>query len=256
MRDGSLTYYKKLYDSMEILPGKEEEVREKAKILCHFQEKYKKVADGLDFPFPFLIVGLIHMMESNFDFQRGLHNGEPWFRETTMVPKGRGPFESWEDSAIDVLEMKKSIMPSVWDVASGAMFLEKYNGGGYMRRNVHSPYLWSFSNYGVDVGKYTEDRHYDPDAVSQQAGAMVVLNYYEKNYSEIEMEEKDSPPFLQYNPKEFDPNVRSLQIFINSLLDFSEKEILKPDGKAGPKTSDMCKGVFGYRLHGDPRGVR
>jgi len=39
---------------------------------------------------------------------------------------------------------------------------------------VKSPYLWSFSNHYLK-GKYVADGKWDPNAVSQQAGAMVIL---------------------------------------------------------------------------------
>jgi hypothetical protein len=188
--------------------------------------------------------------------------------KTTLVPKGRGPFESWEDSACDALTMNHISLPkgnSDSEISEIAMALEKYNGRGYMRRNVHSPYLWSFSNHGEGVGKYIADGHYDPDAVSDQPGAMVVLGYlrhFEDHLLEIIEQTERGIPFLKYNSGQSDQNVRSLQVFINSLLDFSKPEVIVPwlkerlklDGKAGPKTSNMCKAVFGHRLKGDPRG--
>jgi lysozyme family protein len=52
--------------------------------------------------------------------------------------------------------------------------LEAYNGFGYRRKGVPSPYLWSFCNL-YERGKYVADGQYDPNAVSKQCGAGVML---------------------------------------------------------------------------------
>ena len=43
------------------------------------------------------------MRESGADFSTYLGNGEPLTRRTRIVPKGRGPFKTWEDGAVDAL---------------------------------------------------------------------------------------------------------------------------------------------------------
>jgi lysozyme family protein len=52
--------------------------------------------------------------------------------------------------------------------------LEKYNGLGYRMRGVPTPYLWSFSNL-YEKGKFVQDGRYDPEAVSKQCGAALML---------------------------------------------------------------------------------
>jgi lysozyme family protein len=37
-----------------------------------------------------------------------------------------------------------------------------------------TPYLWSFSN-NYEKGKFVADGHYDPEAVSKQCGAALML---------------------------------------------------------------------------------
>jgi lysozyme family protein len=61
-----------------------------------------------------------------------------------------------------------------WPVPHMLSLLEKYNGLGYRRRGLPTPYLWSFSNL-YDKGKYVADGHFDPEAVSKQCGAAVML---------------------------------------------------------------------------------
>jgi lysozyme family protein len=52
--------------------------------------------------------------------------------------------------------------------------LEKYNGFGYRNQGLQTPYLWSFSNL-YQKGKYTVDSRFDPEAVSEQCEAAVML---------------------------------------------------------------------------------
>jgi len=52
--------------------------------------------------------------------------------------------------------------------------LEKYNGFGYRMRRVPTPYLWSFSNL-YEKGKFLQDGRFDPEAVSKQCGAALML---------------------------------------------------------------------------------
>jgi lysozyme family protein len=52
--------------------------------------------------------------------------------------------------------------------------LETYNGFGYRFQGLVSPYLWSFSNLYAK-GKYVADNKFDPEAVSQQCGAGLIL---------------------------------------------------------------------------------
>ena len=52
--------------------------------------------------------------------------------------------------------------------------LEKYNGFGYRNMGKATPYLWSFSNL-YEKGKYVADGRFDPEAVSKQCGAGVML---------------------------------------------------------------------------------
>jgi lysozyme family protein len=51
---------------------------------------------------------------------------------------------------------------------------EEYNGYGYFKHNVNSPYLWSGTNL-YSKGKFTADGKYSPTTVSGQLGAAVIL---------------------------------------------------------------------------------
>jgi lysozyme family protein len=117
-------------------------------------------------------------MECGFDFSAHLHNGDPLTARTIQVPKGRPaagtpPF-TWRESAVDALTMKKLDRVQDWSAPSMLHLLERYNGLGYRKRGLPSPYLWSFSNH-YEKGKFVKDGVYDPNAVSKQCGAAVML---------------------------------------------------------------------------------
>jgi lysozyme family protein len=140
------------------------------------QPNYELVQNELGVPWPF--VGIIHAMECGFNFAGHLHNGDPLTARTVQVPKGHpktsAPPFTWLQSAIDALRLKKLDQIDDWSVPRMLYLLEAYNGFGYRRRALPSPYLWSFSNL-YSKGKFVKDGKFDPDAVSKQCGAGLML---------------------------------------------------------------------------------
>jgi len=127
---------------------------------------------------PWVFVGVIHGMECGFNFAGHLHNGDRLTARTVNVPKGRPkdsepPF-TWLQSALDALRLKKLDSVTDWSVPHMLYLLEGYNGFGYRRRAMPSPYLWSFSNV-YEKGKFVMDGKFDPNAVSKQCGAALML---------------------------------------------------------------------------------
>jgi lysozyme family protein len=128
---------------------------------------------------PWFVVGLIHRMESDLDFNLHLHNGDPLTARTCNEPvgrplSGRPPF-LWLDSAADAIRYDKLDQVPQWTCERLAFQLEKYNG--FRSRTEHSintPYLWSGTNH-YDRGKFIRDNVWDGTAVSKQVGAMPIL---------------------------------------------------------------------------------
>ena len=146
-------------------------------ILLRFRHRYEGVATRLNIPWYF--VGLIHALEASFNFGAHLHNGDhPLSRRTVRVPANRpavwAPPIDWESSADDALRYKGYDDEKDWSVERMLFMWEKYNGFGYHYRGVPTPYLWSFSNH-YSKGKFVSDGQWDPDYVSQQCGAAVML---------------------------------------------------------------------------------
>jgi lysozyme family protein len=129
---------------------------------------------------PWYIVGIIHGMECSFDFNTHLHNGDPLTKRTVQEPAGRPPASvgdppfAWKTSAIDALQYDRFTVWDEWDVAGICYKLEGYNGWGYRKHNVNSPYLWSFSS-NYSCGKYIADGLWNGSAVSKQVGAITAL---------------------------------------------------------------------------------
>jgi lysozyme family protein len=127
---------------------------------------------------PWQFVGIIHCMECGFNFSGHLHNGDPLTARTVQVPKGcpktGSPPFTWLQSALDALAMRKLNQVTDWSVPHMLYQLEGYNGFGYRRRGLVSPYLWSFSNL-YSKGKFVKDGVFNPEAVSKQCGAGLLL---------------------------------------------------------------------------------
>lgn len=127
---------------------------------------------------PWFFLGVIHAMESRFNFERHLHNGDPLSARTVRVPKGfpkagNPPF-TWEVSAKDAMEKMGYDRETEWSIPQVLYRLEKYNGFGYRFKKLRTPYLWSFSSL-ESKGRYVADGVFDPNAVSNQCGAATML---------------------------------------------------------------------------------
>jgi lysozyme family protein len=125
---------------------------------------------------PWWFIAVIHQRESSQDWARSLAQGDPWNRVSVHVPAGRGPFNSWEEAAIDALAncAPYAARNKDWSIGGTLTKLEEYNGLGYASRGMPSPYLWS----GTDQyrsGKYVRDGLYDPNAVDGQLGCAGLL---------------------------------------------------------------------------------
>lgn len=141
------------------------------------RSRYESVSKSTGVPWD--VIGVIHYRESSGDFAGVLHNGQKIIgtgKVTTIVPKGRGPFATWEQAAIDAL---MNCAPFAgknkdWSIAGTLDILERYNGLGYRKKGLPSPYLWAGTDQYVK-GKYVADGKYDPNHVDKQLGVAPIL---------------------------------------------------------------------------------
>jgi lysozyme family protein len=126
---------------------------------------------------PWFVIAVIHEREASQSWKANLAQGDPWNKVSIHVPKGRGPFQSWEEAAVDAL-VNCHPHAAAWKdwTAGGALtLLEEYNGLGYAARGVPSPYVWASTDQ-YRKGKYVADGHYDPNAVDHQLGCAALLS--------------------------------------------------------------------------------
>jgi lysozyme family protein/peptidoglycan hydrolase-like protein with peptidoglycan-binding domain len=168
--------YRKLWGSCAIRPQRSKTVD--AVVDRILANKARYVAAGKPAGVPWQVVAIIHNLESSGNFKTHLHNGDPLTARTVQVPKGRpaagSPPFTWEQSAADALALQKLNEWKDWSVPGMLYVFERYNGFGYRKRKINSPYLWSFSS-NYTAGKYVADGQWSPTAVSEQCGAAVVL---------------------------------------------------------------------------------
>jgi len=167
--------YDRLWKTCVIRPDWQARVKQTADRLVKQRSRYEAIQTAIGVPWWF--VAALHNLEASGDFTCNLHNGQPITQRTTIEPKNRGPFKTWEASAIDALTLKEFDAPRVKDRSLAAWLwrAERFNGFGYRlyHPTVLTPYLWSGSNHHR-AGKYTADGKFDPKALSEQVGVAVV----------------------------------------------------------------------------------
>ena len=139
------------------------------------EQRYRAVQASTGVPWYF--IGALHMRESGCNFAGVLHNGDRIIGTgglTTRVPAGRGPFATWEESAVDALKLKDMHRVQSWSVARMLFQAEVFNGVGYVSRGINSPYVWAGTNH-EQLGKFTSDHNFDEDAEDTQLGVAAVL---------------------------------------------------------------------------------
>ncbi len=137
---------------------------------AHYQSVSKRTG------VPASIIAVIHEREASGSWNDSLAQGDPWNRVSTHVPAGRGPFNNWDDAAVDALVAcpPYAARNKDWSPGGGLTLLEQYNGLGYAARGRPSPYIWAATNQYTS-GKYVSDGVYDPNVVDKQLGCAALL---------------------------------------------------------------------------------
>jgi len=168
--------YNSLLQTCEIRADKLREVQDICDTILANKARYEAIATATNVPW--FMVAAIHNMEGGLNFNTHLHNGDPLRARTVNVPAGRpksgSPPFTFEESAIDALAFD-NVGVNLEPYFAGICFkLEGFNGFGSRNHGIHTPYLWSFSNQYAK-GKFVSDNVFNPDAVSKQCGAAVIL---------------------------------------------------------------------------------
>jgi len=171
---GSLEYYQELLKTCHINNDKDslDYIQDVCAKILKNKHRYLYVEAKTEVPW-YLIAG-IHFRESSLKFDGCLHNGDPLNQVTTHVPKGRGPFSSWEESAIDALGVDRLTDVNDWSIPMCLKMAERYNGTGYLKVGRMSPYVWCLTNH-YKSGQYVRDHVFDPNSVSKRPGVVAIM---------------------------------------------------------------------------------
>ncbi|MBL7799161.1 MAG: hypothetical protein JNL95_00430 [Chitinophagales bacterium] len=249
--------YETLFATCLIKPSKYPEIDRTLDKIVANKARYQNIGDASNVPW--YMVGLIHSLECNLNFNKHLHNGDPLTARTVQVPKGypktgTPPF-TFEASAKDALSIEGLNKWGNWTIAGLLYKLEAYNGFGYYGKGINSPYLWSYSNHYIK-GKYVADGKYDPNAVSLQCGVAVLLRRLRERQLIVLPDGNSLEQIKALGEKQgimsnvFSDEGEALQILLNGV-----GAVLRVDGKPGQLTSNEYKNITGKYLKGDPRRV-
>src|SRR5690349_1458630 len=114
-----------------------------AERLCTLSAKTRYEAVSAATGVPWFVIAVIHEREASQSWAANLAQGDPWNKPSIHIPKGQGPFASWEQAAINALTRTPPYAAhnSDWSAGGTATLLERYNGTGYAARNLPSPYV-------------------------------------------------------------------------------------------------------------------
>ena len=169
--------YLRLFATCAVRPEYAGQVAWHVRKLAEGKPAYGRVGTRAGIPWYF--IGIVHGLEASFRFSGHLHNGDPLTARTVNVPANRpavwNPPSDWDSSALDALGGEGFTGLTDWSLARMLYRWEAFNGFGSRARGVDTAYLWSFSTHYAR-GKFASDGHWDPDLVSRQCGAAVMLH--------------------------------------------------------------------------------
>jgi len=98
---------------------------------------------------PWFFIAVAHEREASQNWNTQLGQGDPLASVSTHVPKGRGPFRTWEEGAYDALVncAPFAAKNKDWSIGGTLTMLEQYNGMAYANQKRPSPYIWA----GTDI---------------------------------------------------------------------------------------------------------
>lgn len=234
-----------------------------AKKLVAAKDRYQDIEASTGVPW--FVIAVIHQRESSQRWDRSIAQGDPWNKKSTHVPKGRGPFGSFEEAAIDALNncAPYAARWKDWSAGGTMTLLEHYNGLGYANRGLPSPYIWSGTDQYVK-GKYVADGKFSATAVDKQlgcAGLIMAMQDLDASISfdgtepvavaDLDDVASDSSAVAPaIDAPAYKPSAEDIQTVQNNLINLGYHEVTVADGLWGSKTA---AGIAAYKNdHGLP----
>ena len=174
--------YAKWWDAMVIKPSRQNEFVKLAQFAVNHKQTYQEIEARTGVKW--YHVAVLHRRESDADFHTYLGNGDPLGRRTTHVPRGRGPFATFSDGAVDALKLDGLTSVSDWRLEKILYYCEIFNGAGYANRGLPSPYIFGGTNI-QRPGKYVADGQWDGSAWDSQPGCAPILQEISKIDSSV-----------------------------------------------------------------------
>src|SRR6476660_2588488 len=136
--------YESLFNDCQVNEDSQDDADHIIQKIVSNRQRYEDVSSSLNIPW--YVIAVIHNMEAGLSFNTHLHNGDPLSARTVHVPAGRplqgNPPFTWEESAVDALQLEGFDHWTDWSIAGICYKLERYNGLGYRGHGINSPYLW------------------------------------------------------------------------------------------------------------------
>ncbi len=164
--------YAKQWNAMTVNASRRAEFKRLAQFAVDHKAEYMAIQKATGVPWP--LIAVLHRRESDADFTTYLGNGEPLNRKTRLVPKGRGPFKTFKEGAIDALHIDGLDRVKDWRLEKQLYYSELFNGAGYHNRGLPSPYIWGGTNQ-QRRGKYVADGKWSSKAMDGQPGVAPIL---------------------------------------------------------------------------------
>jgi len=183
MKDALRNEYERNYRDATIYNEHVAEVNDLCRKLWSNIDRYRDVSKICNVPA--VVIGSLHMRESDFNFGTHLFNGDPLTGRTVHEPIGQperdpenGTSYTWEEGAIAALSYHirewNIVVDCEWRLSDALYFCETYNGWGYRKFGINSPYLWSYTDK-YDTGYFTADGKFDSHIVNQQSGCAPIF---------------------------------------------------------------------------------
>ncbi len=154
---------------------RDSQIAEAADRILERKSRYAEVSANTGVPAAWLMA--VDERESSGDVRSYLGNGEKIIgtgAKTVLVPAGRGPFQTWQDGAIDAIVYERIDRVDGWSMPRACYEAETWNGFGPRNHGRYTGYLWAGTNVYTG-GKYVSDGHWDPNETDQQLGIVPLM---------------------------------------------------------------------------------